>query len=259
VPEATDKPAWQKWPRPFAPTAHTLNDKIVWTLPVSSYTSGEESKNPTEITLGEAFKQVLSKGEIYKGGNASVRILSIKWPPLGTLEIETEAGNFRYGGKHFNVALLAAILSLHRDGFESSASRWCWYHSHLDEYSVTHSFFVTCGNKTALERVTFSDHRDSGFNPDVFDPPDYRGDYTEHPVWNEAWIRHYYRSFYRETITGQLMVLRPDEPALYYFPEGRWQPEDAVYVLSREIYHVRLLLYALIGVGIAIIITLLWK
>ena len=39
--------------------------------------------------------------------------------------------------------------------------------------------------------------------------------------WREAWARFWYRKFYTETRTGQLMVLRPDEPTLYQFPRSQ--------------------------------------
>ena len=40
----------------------------------------------------------------------------------------------------------------------------------------------------------------------------------DEPIWRsepyerEAWEAYWYRKFYTETLTGQLMVLRPDEP-----------------------------------------------
>lgn len=36
-----------------------------------------------------------------------------------------------------------------------------------------------------------------------------------------AVVRYWYRKFYEETRPGQLMVLRPDEPALFHYHEGR--------------------------------------
>jgi hypothetical protein len=56
------------------------------------------------------------------------------------------------------------------------------------------------------------------------------------PSWQKAKIAYWYRKFYQETRTGQLMVLRPDEPTLHYFPEGRHtvgkRIEQAVVILS---------------------------
>jgi hypothetical protein len=38
-----------------------------------------------------------------------------------------------------------------------------------------------------------------------------------HPYFDEAVTRYWYRNFYSETMNGRLMVLRPDEPILYYY------------------------------------------
>jgi len=35
--------------------------------------------------------------------------------------------------------------------------------------------------------------------------------------WDEANTRYWYRRFYTETRTGQLMALRSDDPRLFYY------------------------------------------
>ena len=69
-------------------------------------------------------------------------------------------------------------------------------------------FFATHGGKVILECCHFS----------FEEPLVLKRDEDEEPIWHsrphfdEASERYWYRRFYTETLTGQLMVLRPDEP-----------------------------------------------
>jgi hypothetical protein len=233
----------------FAPTAHTLNDQIIWQLTMTRQEPGDGPQKSTDITLAGAFSDTRDQP-----------IISID-DDFGTLKVKTATSEFWYGGPSFNVSLLAAILSLHKDGFESYGSRWFYYDSDFvtDDPHKSYSFFIVSGQKLARESVTFSDYHGNGFNPQVFVPPDYKSPiwWNEHH-WEEAWIRQWYRRFYQETKTGQLMVLRPDEPALYYFPEGRWQQAVAFYQVGEHLSRIhRLLVWVL--VALVVIILLLWK
>jgi hypothetical protein len=77
------------------------------------------------------------------------------------------------------------------------------------------------GQKVVSERVTFSDSPGYELDPSVFERVD---DLSELCLgdkgWRDAEVRFWYRKFYRETVTGQLMVLRSDEPLLFHYPEG---------------------------------------
>jgi len=238
----------------FAPYPHSLNDRIVWSLPIMREVVGGGSGNETMITLGEAFKQVIP-----------ARVRTVEYSPLGTLKVVTDAGESRYGGTRFNVQLLRAILALHRDSFESFGSQWFWFDSSFSTHdldSTTYGFFVVSRNQIALEHATFASFPGSGFNPEVFVPPnrDLRGySWSSHRYYEDASIEYWYRQFYRETMTGQLMVLRPDKPALHHFAEGRWHPSTGVYAVVDQLLHIRWLLYILIALGIANLVVLLLK
>jgi len=60
-----------------------------------------------------------------------------------------------------------------------------------------------------------------------------------------------YRKFYTETRTGQLMVLRPDEPILYNYPRPQTQN------IEREIQFVTMLKsYRLLWVALPLLVAL---
>jgi hypothetical protein len=83
-----------------------------------------------------------------------------------------------------------------------------------------HRFFVVHGNKLVAESCHFS-----SWEPHVLK----RSEVDAEPVWNSdpyvgaALEMYWYRRFYTETLNGQLMVLRPDQPILYHYerPDGR--------------------------------------
>jgi hypothetical protein len=59
--------------------------------------------------------------------------------------------------------------------------------------------------------VSFSDYHENGFDSAVFVSGDDSNSIWMHETgWWEARTRFWYRKFYAETRTGQLMMLRPD-------------------------------------------------
>jgi hypothetical protein len=79
----------------------------------------------------------------------------------------------------------------------------------------------------------------------------------DEPIWrsnqyfDEAFERYWYRRFYTETVTGQLMVLRPDEPILYYYER------PAVRDLEHELRSVTLLkMYRLLWISVPLLIAI---
>jgi hypothetical protein len=233
----------------FTPTAYTLNGKLVWGLSVIRYTPGQGVKNGTEMTIGEAITDLRDRSDVVIDQS------------FGMLNVKTSAGEFGFAGPSFNVDLLSLLLSFHKEGLEPFSSRWFWYDSDsvTDDPHESYSFFVVSGDRIVRERVALSDYHGNGFNPDVFVAPDHsKRIWFRDPDWEEAWTRLWYRKFYRETRTGQLMVLRPDEPALHYLPEARWQEPVGFYGLGQQLSRIhRLLIFLLIAA--CVIIFLLWK
>lgn len=257
-------------PPAFGPTAHSLSDKLVWDLPVNGPPPGQDRNNSVQITLGQAFKEVLNRGQSYDPATAS-RILSLELESAllssdPKLKITTASDLYVYGGARFNLQLLKAILSLHQRGYESSGSQWFWFASDSSaDYGIerdVYSFFVVTRGEMALEEVHFTGEESHGFNKDVFEPPvrDHRGRFWMHDAdREEAWIEYWYRKFYRETLTGQLMVLRPDRPALHHFPEGRWHESNGFIAVADQLLRVRRLLYILVALALTIAVLLLFR
>jgi len=85
-----------------------------------------------------------------------------------------------------------------------------------------YSFFVVSGDRIVRETVSFHDDPNSSFDPAVFkSESDSDFVWFNDADWREARARFWYRKFYTETRTGQLMVLRPDEPTLHQFQRSQ--------------------------------------
>lgn len=109
--------------------------------------------------------------------------------------------------------------------------QWFWYDSDsvTDDPHETFSFFVVEKDAIVAEEIHFDDYRGNGFDPTLFELPSFeKRVWFREPDWYEANVKYWYRRFYKETRTGQLMVLRSDEPPLFYFEEGPWTLPAAV-------------------------------
>lgn len=85
--------------------------------------------------------------------------------------------------------------------------------------------------------------RECSRNTKVDDKPIWRAEPYEH----EAWETYWYRKFYTEVLTGQLMVIRPDEPILYRY-------DRAMHDVTRDIGFVTLIKgYRLLWIAVALI------
>jgi hypothetical protein len=124
----------------------------------------------------------------------------------------------------FNCHLLKTLVDLRSANVNPFYATWFWYGASdmMEEPNTAYTFFVVHGDKIVNERVTLFDAPDSGFDPTVFDDGGDNGReiWSDDDGWRIARLRFWYRKFYRETPTGQLMVLRSDEPRLFHCPEG---------------------------------------
>src|SRR5262249_4607889 len=107
-------------------------------------------------------------------------------------------------------------------------------------------FFVVAKNKIVRERIGFSDHHDSGFDPSIFETQDHKNMMWHNAAdWHEAETRYWYRKFYTETHTGQLMALQPD-PQLFYYERTAPEVMGAVAVLQQSLLRIRFVLWILV-------------
>ena len=171
-------------------------------------------------------------------------------------------------GAFFNRYLLEALLDLQKNDINGFLATWFWYDSEVggdSPGSKAYDFFVVHEDRIVRDRVVLFDELDNEF-PSVF-----RNDDSLPAIWgnwkafDEANIRFWYRKFYQETVAGQLMVLRPDEPELYYYPEGRWRldksltlVQDGLANISSGLGKIRFLLWVLVAL-VLFVVFLLWR
>jgi hypothetical protein len=138
----------------------------------------------------------------------------------------TEKGEIRLDGKIGEwplKAMMRKLSELLRQGMDPHHVEWFYYDNDWsDDGDEINTFFVVHGDKIVSESYRFHseeplilERRNKDANPI----------WHSHPAFDEAFERYWYRKFYTETMIGQLMVLRPDEPILYYYerPQARDQ------------------------------------
>ena len=279
----------------FSPTAYRLDGKRVLDLPLKLTTKapcGAKETAPTTIAAALYELARSSRDETRTSQELlaqAVRSISKTHDAIwhakdgefmvGTA-YHTTHGEIVLTGTHFAREVLTTLLDFGSDGVDPFETVWFWYESQsgsvrTDEW-VAHTFFVTDGNRIARESVTFVDDRESlidpgqrGFTPSIFvsendydlrdDDPRGLDTLRSDNAWREARLRFWYRRFYQDTRTGQLMVLRPDEPQLHHFPEGRWHPNAAFAVVERRLDQMRVLLWTGVILGALGLITLWWR
>lgn len=234
----------------FRPMAYRLDPKKVWHLALTRVEDTSVGQRQTvAVKLGEVLDSLT--------GRKILEVGSI--PPT---KVTTDVGELIFAGPSFSRSLLEALLDLRKDGINGFDVNWFWYDrdSVTDDPHDSYSFFAVHKGNIVRERMAFNDYRDSGFDPSIFKA----GDDTS-PIWfceNEweaAHARFWYRKFYQETLTGQLMVLREDAPELYHYPEGRWRADMAFGLLYDRIARIQSALWIIVVLMALIAGILLWR
>ena len=113
------------------------------------------------------------------------------------------------------------LAELLRQGIDPHHVTWFYYdHDWSRDADESYTFFCVHGGKIVSESCHFSSEEPAVLKRSK---PDGEAIWHSHPSFDEAFEIYWYRKFYMETMTGQLMVLRPDEPILYHYqrPETR--------------------------------------
>lgn len=238
----------------FQPVAYWLDIKALQ-LPLEK---SESSSSDTQITfdkqttVGEVFDQFKDK---------QLKQESLSGFGLYT-ELETTDGlTLQLKGKHFNRRILEMMLDFRAEGVNPFEVSLFYYDkdSCRNDPQDSYRFFAVHNNKIVRERLAFSDYHDSGFDPLVFERADHsHPTWFDEEAWDEAQLKFWYRKFYSETRTGQLMALRPDSPFLFYYDRTGPDIMGALATIARNQNTVRLLLWALLILAILNFI-LRWK
>lgn len=201
----------------FVAVEYNLDAKGVLELPLLSRpaTGTEPADVPT--TVGGLLKNAVDR---------QVKTVTPGVLDGHTVKLATEAGDtvLLCPCSPFCGQLVSMFLEFRSESVNPFATSWYWFDSDsvTDDPHERHAFFVVHHDKIIREQVSFSDHSGSGF-----DPRSFVTDVDSAPIWfsekgwSDARLRYWYRKFYRDTATGQMMVLRSDEPDLFHFPEGR--------------------------------------
>lgn len=130
-------------------------------------------------------------------------------PIIIRLRIKTETGQVVLNGPSFNCEMLRELLALKAEGIEPFSCSWFGYDSDscMNDPQESYSFFVVYENRIVREDVSFSDCHENGFDPSFFvSGDDPTPTWSNERGWWEATTRFWYRKFYTETRTGQLMI-----------------------------------------------------
>ncbi|HEY6337124.1 MAG TPA: hypothetical protein VIW68_01395 [Candidatus Sulfotelmatobacter sp.] len=154
----------------------------------------------------------------------------------------TEKGDLSVAGEWAALPLLRGFLQLELRGGSPFDAIWFPYGYDIShDADVSHTFFVVCDGKIVDEAFSFPD-----WEPLALERQQESELWPSRQHLDIALLRYWYRKFYTETVTGQLMVLRPDDPELYYFPEGRSKAGELIEAQLFEIR--RVLRWVVIGV-----------
>ncbi len=121
------------------------------------------------------------------------------------------------------------LIEFARQGVDPHMVKWFYYDNDWSrDADESYSFFAVHGGKIVMESCHFSSEEPLILKRKLDDDPVWHS----HPRFEEAWERYWYRRFYSETVTGQLMVLRPDEPILYHHerPQARDSMREVLFV-----------------------------
>ncbi len=224
-----------KW-NGFRPVAYFLGEKAL-NLPLTLVRNGGDLGQEENTSMGELLLSL-------KGKEFQIE------DQLTSVCVTTETHSMTLRGPTFNCRLAAVVLQLQKEGVEPFASSWFWYDKDVSDTDPTDSytFFVVHQDKIVREAISFLDYHASGFDPAVFDS----GDDKDTSPWDVAKAAYWYRWFYRETRTGQLMTLRPDSPVLHHYEEGHAMVQDGnSHAIAELLKQIRSLLWVgLVFLGI---------
>jgi hypothetical protein len=192
---------------PLAPGAYYLDLESMAAFPLSD--NGQPS------TFGDIYSKLRNAKDL----KVSERSM------MSEKTFEMNTGKVTVSGEKYVLRALCDLIELEQDGINPHRATWFYYDHDSSKYAdELYLFFVVLDGKIVRERFSCIDAY-----PRVLT----KGKVDDDPIWHaeayeqEAWVKYWYRKFYMETLAGQLMVLRPDEPILYNY-------NRTVHVVTRD-------------------------
>lgn len=221
----------------FRPVSHWIDLEKSLELPLTHQLNGKRDE-PT--TLGDIYASLKDK---------TINPESLEHGGLVDKLITTDGEEITVKGTSFNRQLLREFLKLRLEGINPFFTVWYYYDhdSCVKDPQEAYVFFAVHADKIIRERVMFSDFPGSGFDPSLFD----KGNHSD-PTWGDEEARdkaeaaYWYRKFYTHTQAGQLMVLRPDSPPLFYYERSGADTMEALGIIVRSLNSIRVLLWVLV-------------
>jgi hypothetical protein len=235
----------------FQPVAYWLDTEKIWALPLVRRHHDGKPDEPT--TVGDIIVLLREKQLKLESYERNVLESEFIWADDST--------KITVKGPSFNRDLLRIILQLHAERIGALEAAW-YYFDHdscRQDPQEMYFFFVVAKNKIVREQVGFGDYGDSGFDPTIFETSDYKDViWGNEAHWDEANTRYWYRKFYTETRTGQLMALRADDPPLFYYERTGPDVMAALGVLQLSLLRIKLILWILVAISV-INLVIHWK
>lgn len=149
-------------------------------------------------------------GDIYR----ELRDSKIEYVPDIGESYVTDKGDVNVDGKWPLVSTMQILINLSLKGMDPYQVMWFYYgHDRSGDAAESYEFFAVYREKIVEDCAFFSSEHPAVLKLSQDDDPIwYSG-----PYFVQAQAIYWYRKFYTETMMGNLMVLRPDEPVLYYF------------------------------------------
>jgi hypothetical protein len=147
----------------------------------------------------------------------------------------TEEGEIQLDCKWPLKSTMRTLIEFTRQGIEPHHVRWFYYAHDWSLDADRHTFFAVHDDKIVMESCDFSSEQPLILKKRTAeDEPIWRS----HEYFDEAFEIYWYRKFYMETMMGQLMVLRPDEPILYHYerPQTRGLAQEIQFVTQLKMY-----------------------
>lgn len=203
----------QKGRGEFAPTAYSIAG--AYNLPI--FLKQEDQEEEVAATVGMLVEELHKK-----------RIEASS--PLTNIKVKKDGKEYYATGDDFSTSILKALIALCEKGVDGFHASWYYYErdSVVDDYHESYRFFVVSGKEIVAESVSFSKWSGSGFDISIFRPRDHsKSTWFADAAWGIAQDRYWYDKFYTETEMGRLMVLRPDNPPLFYLEAAGTQSHIA--------------------------------
>ncbi|MCU1242203.1 MAG: hypothetical protein JWO71_2929 [Candidatus Acidoferrum typicum] len=174
-----------KW-EGFELTSYHLDSERILNLPLKERRSSD-AKADVDTTVGDVYRRVLDRFDQLTDNCRSIDIVSGN-------------GRLSVAGPEFNCSMLLELLRIRKGGFDPFCAEWFFYADDSSRDSLHHNlyeFFVVYIDKIIRERVFFSDHDESGFNPLVFQTDNkFRGGWVNEWASREARTHFWFQKFY---------------------------------------------------------------